>query len=103
MTAVVFLKNKKYQILATNVRSKNYELDIVALDTALREIVFIEVKTRSSEFFGLPTQAVGYKKFKSLRIAAFAYLQAQQLDNSFRFDIISVLPGKIEHYENVTW
>jgi putative endonuclease len=82
---------------------KNYELDIVALDPRFNEIVFIEVKTRQTEFFGLPSNAVNYLKLRSLNRAAKAYLRAQGLHNLYRFDIISVTPGKMEHFENVTW
>jgi putative endonuclease len=101
--AVEFLKHKKYQILDTNVRIRNVEIDIIALDSELDELVFIEVKTRSQPFYGDPSHAVDYFKLKSMQSVAAAFRRERHLDKDYRFDIISILPGEIEHFENVTW
>lgn len=79
------------------------ELDLIVLDNNTNEVVFVEVKTRSSDTYGHPTAAVHFKKLKAMKKAAVAYLQACQLENCFRFDIITVLPTNIEHFENITW
>lgn len=101
--AISFLKQRKYQILDTNIVAGSGEIDLVALDVTQNEVVFVEVKTRRSDAYGSPSLAVGYKKLKTLRQAAISYLRERRLEKSFRFDIISVLPEKIEHFENVTW
>lgn len=82
---------------------KQCELDLVALDQNHQEIVFVEVKTRQSESFGHPSEAVTPKKLRSVRQAAKAYLASKGLRNCYRFDIISVTPAGVEHFENVTW
>jgi putative endonuclease len=102
-SAVAFLKQKNYQILDTNVRIRNVEIDIIAIDPQVDELVFIEVKTRSEAFYGSPTTAVDYFKLKSMQMVAAAFRRERHLDKDFRFDIISILPGEIEHFENVTW
>ena len=84
-------------------RYKTYEVDIVALDVKHQELVFVEVKTRKNDDFGSPDQAVDYKKLQSLQKVAQIYRQAKHLKNDYRFDIVTVLPGRIDHYQNVTW
>ena len=58
--AVLFLQKKNYEILATNWRYKRCEVDIIAKWKSI--IVFAEVKTRSSDFFGHPEEAVDSHK-----------------------------------------
>ncbi len=100
--AVSFLKKLNYQILETNYRYKHLELDVIALDRTADEIVFIEVKTRSHNWAGAPSLAVNQKKLINLQTIAQLYLQKNSLAKNFRFDIISVLPSKIEQFKNVT-
>ncbi len=102
-SAVKYLQDIGYQILETNLRVNNSEIDIVALDTELDELVFFEVKTRSQPFYGNPSQAVGRDKLKSMQYVASVFRRERHLDKDYRFDIISILPGEIEHFENVTW
>lgn len=76
---------------------------MVALDLAHDELVFVEVKTRSSGQWGNPSLAVDRRKLKAMEKAAIHYLQAKRLNRDFRFDVISLLPNKIDHFENITW
>lgn len=101
--AVEFLLKKKYQILERNLRLKNNEVDIIALDTEKSELVFCEVKTRTTDFFGDPSQAVTHKKILSMQKVAREYLQKLQWRNGYRFDVVTVLPNSVEHFENITW
>ncbi len=75
----------------------------MALDAELDEVVFIEVKTRSHPFYGDPSHAVGRDKLRSMQYVAAVFRRERHLDKDYRFDIISILPGQIEHFENVTW
>lgn len=103
--AVAFLKERGYQILDLNVSFNNQEIDIVAVDTELNELVFIEVKTRTHSEFGHPSQAVDRLKLRNLQFVARAYRREHKLDKDYRFDIITLTTdtGEIEHFENVTW
>ena len=92
-----------YQVLAKNVVFKNYELDLIAYDLQLKEIVFIEVKTRQTDLYGHPSRAVNKLKLRALNRVAKEYLQSKGLRNFYRFDIIAVTQSGIEHFENVTW
>lgn len=89
--------------MATNVRVGNHETDLIALDTELNELVFCEVKTRQGEEYGEPSYAVDRDKLKSMQIVARSYIKTQKIKLDYRFDIITVISGKIEHYENVSW
>ena len=98
-----FLQKLDYKILASNLTLGKSEIDLVCLNQAQNEVVFVEVKTRSVEYYGHPSQAVGHRQMRSLDRVARKYLQANKLDLDYRFDIVSVLPNKIEHFQNITW
>ena len=100
--AVEFLLKNRFQILEKNYRFKHLEVDIIALDTVQDEVVFVEVKNRSSDKYGHPSLAVNRKKLENLQTAATIFIKQHGLNKSYRFDIISLLPNKIEHFENVT-
>ncbi len=87
-------------ILARNWRSGRQELDIIAKDEG--QIVFIEVKTRSSRRFGHPIEFINSAKQDHMVKAATQWLMSHGWDGEFRFDLIGVLefpdePASIEH------
>jgi putative endonuclease len=100
--AAKFLLKNNYQILARNFRFKKLEIDIIALDKTEDEVVFVEVKARKSSSFGSPALAVNSKKLINLQRAGQVFLAQNQLEKNFRFDIISILPNKIDHFKNVS-
>jgi len=65
----------------------------------------VEVKTRSSEFYGDPGFAVNHKKVLSLIKVAKAYKKEKRITLDFRFDVIAIVvsTGQIDHYPNITW
>ncbi|MBL7927394.1 MAG: YraN family protein [Bacteroidia bacterium] len=91
-TALQFLKNKGYQIIATNYRYLKAEIDIIA--QWKQQLIFIEVKTRSSSVFGMPQDAVGIKKQKLMIEAAHNYILQNQLRNEARFDVVAIIKTK---------
>lgn len=90
--AATFLREKGYTVLETNWRFKNLEADIIAVEKGV--MILVEVKTRTSNFFGEPETFVNKQKQTNLRKAANGYIQHKQLDLEVRFDIISVILGK---------
>ena len=97
--AVSFLKKKKYRILKKNYVTKIGEVDIIAEQNGV--IVFIEVKTRDTLFYGRPAEAITTGKQAKYRRMAMQYLQSTDDENAlFRFDVIEILPGEINHIEN---
>ncbi|MBI1286221.1 MAG: YraN family protein [Flavobacteriales bacterium] len=100
--AVKELLKKGYSILDENWRSGRNELDIVA--RIGNTIVFVEVKTRSTDFFGDPSEAVSMAKQKRIIQAANDYLQQHELELEARFDVISIVATaketSIDHMED---
>lgn len=97
--AYKYLKKKHYKILARNYKNPIGEIDIIAKQKDI--IVFVEVKTRLSDYFGLPREAVDEHKQEKIRRVALGYLKhSRAMDSLIRFDVIEILDGKIEHIEN---
>ena len=70
--AVKYLKEKSYQIKELNYTNKIGEIDIIA--TQNDTIVFIEVKSRTSNKFGVGREAVNFYKQQKIRKVAQCYL-----------------------------
>lgn len=87
--AVQFLKNLGYVIMATNWQQHKFEIDIIAQDN--NEIVFVEVKTRSTDFFGKPEEAVTLSKQKHLIEGADYYINKNEVDLECRFDVLAIV------------
>jgi len=100
--AVSYLRNLGYEIIATNWQEKKYEIDIIAKDK--KELVFIEVKTRSTDFFGAPEEAVTLNKQQHLIEGADYYIQENEIDFECRFDVVSIVLNsnkeEIKHIKN---
>ena len=97
-TATEFLTNNGHVILTRNYKHGKCEIDIISTDDNFT--VFTEVKTRSTDYFGYPEEAVDKKKRKKIRRAAEEYMFENNLDTNIRFDIISitVVNGKMKVY-----
>lgn len=103
------LRKRGMKILARNYRCPRGEIDLIALDRSTRRewdaetIVFVEVKTRTSDRYTSPAGAVDAEKQRRLRRAADYYLASRPTDEyAVRFDIVSIVaaPGerpRIEH------
>ncbi|GAA4713021.1 YraN family protein [Brevibacillus fulvus] len=99
--AAAFLLRQNYRIIARNVQTRRGEIDIVAEDGQM--IVFVEVRTRSSQRFGTPAESITWRKRQKLRELALQYLQAaNESAKTFRFDVITVLieggEPRIKHF-----
>ena len=87
--AVNYLKQQGYKVLDRNFECRQGELDIIALDK--NEIVFIEVKTRTSNRYGTPSEAVNKIKQKHMLKTIKYYLHIRNLSDEFvRIDVIEV-------------
>jgi putative endonuclease len=99
-----YLINLKYKIVKKNFHfGKTGEIDIIAKDNDT--LVFVEVKTRTSNSYGDPILSITYSKQKALRRTAEGFLYINKInDMQCRFDVItidaSVNPHKIEHLIN---
>ncbi len=86
-----FLRKQGYKILYRNFRGHSGgEIDIVCRDDDT--LVFVEVKTRGSEEFGRPFEAIAADQKRRISRGALAWLR--MLDNPeilFRFDVVEVI------------
>lgn len=98
--AVEYLKKKKYKILDTKFKTKVGEIDIIFLDGDY--IVFCEVKSRSTNLYGQPSEAVNRHKLNKYNLVMKQYLvKGGTLDRDVRFDVIEVFGnGEINHIIN---
>ena len=100
--AVDYLVKNGYDILERNYRFQKAEVDIIAKkkDT----LAVVEVKTRSTNYFGNPEDFLKPKQIKNLIKAVNEYVELNDLNVEVRFDIIAIVAEKnkfnIEHLEN---
>lgn len=93
--AVDHLTSIGLQIVARNWRCRYGELDVIAADPAAGVVVFVEVKTRTSDRFGGVEEAVTPQKVRRLRRLAGLWLAAQ--DHRWaqvRIDVVGVRIGR---------
>ena len=98
--AAEYLEKKGYTILEKNYRCRVGEIDIVASKDNF--CVFVEVKYRKSAAYGLPQEAVGVKKQRTIAFVANYYLMEKKFPSNqpVRFDVIAILGNEITHIEN---
>jgi putative endonuclease len=84
-----FLESLGYRILARNYKAEGAEIDIIAREKDF--ICFVEVKSRCSEKFGSPQEAVTAAKQRKIARAAGMFLKKNDLlDSRCRFDVVAV-------------
>lgn len=92
------LRQAGYLVRMQNYRCRVGEIDIVAEEAG--DIVFVEVKTRRGEAYGIPEEAVTPAKQRKLIAAAQTYLEAHGCaDASWRVDVVAIAltrEGKLE-------
>lgn len=102
--ACKFLERKNYNIIERNFLCRQGEIDIIA-KSARGELVFVEVKTRSTLKYGMPCEAVTPKKINNIIYSAKYYIYKKKIYNTdIRFDVIEIYlhDGKciIHHIKN---
>ena len=107
--AAKYLKKRKYRIVTRNFKTIFGEVDIVARNK--NEIVFVEVKTRSSKSFATPAEFVDNEKISRITRVAEFFIKHYKCQLSPRIDVIEVyisITGdkytveRINHLENVS-
>ncbi|MFV0391695.1 MAG: YraN family protein [Paludibacteraceae bacterium] len=100
--AQAYLREKGFSIKHSNWFAGKYELDIVAEKDGW--LVVVEVKTRSTDTFEHPQEAITPRKIKNIVSATQEYILQFDWQGETRFDVISVIPlgqsYRIEHIED---
>ncbi len=96
-----YLLDNNYVIIAKNFRYKRLgEIDIIARDNGY--VCFVEVKTRSTLEYGLPIEAVSFRKQENIRKLASIFICKNKLHNAnIRFDVVEVYVRKEKDFMNV--
>ena len=93
--AAELLLAKGLSILEKNFRAKVGEIDLIARDRD--EVVFVEVRARTSASYGGAAASVGGAKRRKLIRAARVWLQARAWTGPCRFDVVALDAGRAEH------
>lgn len=100
--AAQFLRKQGFKILQRNCRSRLSELDLIVRDG--NAVVFVEVKTCTSETWGAPGDAVTFAKRKKLSKVARQFADRHRLNEfPLRFDVVEIVwgePPKVTHYRD---
>ena len=87
--AAKFLAQQGYRVLERNFRTSHGEIDLIALHEGT--IVFVEVKTRTSDAFGAPELAVTPRKQRRMVKTALGYIKYKKLHQvPCRFDVVAI-------------
>lgn len=103
--AVRYLKEQGLTVLSTNWRCREGELDLVLTDG--RTLVICEVKTRTSDNYGTPAEAVDDAKAARIRRLARRWRTRYQVANvETRYDILAILwpsgeTPQVKHHKGV--
>lgn len=99
-----YLEDRGFKVIDENFRSRFGEIDLVGVDGDT--LVFVEVKTRFSEKFGLPEEAVTPRKIKTIAKVGYYYkILHQNLPESLRIDVVAVdlaPDGKLRRIELIS-
>lgn len=101
--AVAYLANKGFEVETRNFRSRFGEIDIICRQDSL--LIFVEVRSKTSNRFGEPEETMTEKKKAKIRKTAWEYLRSGKTGRhqGIRFDFIGVVRGpegtRINHIE----
>jgi putative endonuclease len=101
-----FLQKKGYMIVEQNFRTRYSEIDLIAKKKDV--LVFVEVRTKTNEFFGTPEETIDKNKINRLIRSTEAYAAYNKYSGNLRIDAICIVlnpddnPNRITHYESIT-
>ena len=101
--ALNYLISSGFEIMATNFRHGKAEIDIIFKEADV--LVFVEVKTRTSNKYGAPEVAINDKKQRLISSAASAFMEQINYSWKIRFDVISIIAENgdrfnLEHFRD---
>ncbi len=98
--AAQYLEGLGYQLLERNYKTRYGELDLIMMD--LEDIVFVEVKTRTSDTFGMPESSISTGKLGRLQNAALLWLQEHpDASDNWRIDVIAILIDRLKNVKDL--
>ncbi|TRX72397.1 YraN family protein [Carboxylicivirga sp. M1479] len=99
--AAEYLEKKGFEILERNWVYNHKEIDLIAKHN--NYLVVIEVKTRSTDGWESPKEAITNGKIRFIVEATEAYINEMDIENEVRFDVVTLIPNgedwTIEHID----
>lgn len=95
--AADLLRSRGYQVVGAGFLARRGELDLVCRRG--KELIVVEVKTRTSDAFGTPLEAVGQRKRRALMAAAAEYRALAEWRGPIRYAVVGVMvqpDGRLE-------
>jgi len=102
--AIKYLLRHGYKIVKQHWQKREGEIDIIAFNSQVNCLVFIEVKTRTSDSFGIPEESIDQQKKRKLANITSLYIAETEYMGEYRFDVIIIkksLKTTINHLKNV--
>ncbi len=97
-----FLEENQITILQMNFRTKYGEIDIIGREQD--DLIFFEVKTRSSNKYGFPEEAVNQRKVEKIESVANEYIDLNLLgDVNWRIDAIAIIRNPYNGNYEIKW
>ena len=97
--AATYLADQGYVVLERNYRAPHGEIDLIAMENGM--VVFVEVKTRTTNAYGAPELAVNPRKQEHMVRAALGYLKFKKLHQMpCRFDVVAISGEQVELIRN---
>lgn len=102
-----YLTGKGYRVIETNFRCPYGEMDLITFDGNV--LVFVEVRTRTSDSFGIPAESITTEKLSRLKKTASFYMKTRyRQEVACRFDLIAIkmergkmVLSSLRHYQNI--
>ena len=91
--AAELMKRRGYEVVGAGFTARRGEIDLICLRGG--DLVIVEVKTRATEAFGTPAEAVGPRKRRALAAAAAEYRLLSGWKGSIRYAVVGLV-GKPE-------
>ena len=96
-----YLKEAGIKIITRNFRNEYGEIDIIGLDG--EDLVFFEVKTRSSDSLGSPEIAITDAKLQHMINSAVSYMQEFGNNENWRIDVLAVSLQIVKQHSEIKW
>lgn len=90
--AAELLRKKGYRVVGAGFAARRGEIDLVCRKDG--DLVVVEVKTRSSDAFGTPLQAVDARKRRALVAAAAEYRALAGWRGPIRYAVVAITRGE---------
>ena len=97
--AAAYLLTLGFFIRCKNFRAGRSEIDLIV--SCENTLVFVEVKTRKSEQYGYPEEAVNYKKEANIIRASGKYIHDQRYRGEIRYDILAIILDKKSNVKSI--